>query len=444
MLQGAELLLAAFAFLVLPLAALVLRKRRTTLIWGVQPVINNKYWSHAMSGAGWQSHTLVSSVYSTINDRRDFDLLFDDLVPGVIRPRLLRNGLAPYFAFLHVLRRAKVLHISFRGGPLGQTHAWRLEGPLLRWAGIRTVIIPYGGDVYMYSRVQDPTVRNGLLRSYPDAGRREDGVVARVNYWCRRASLIINGFTLDGVPRWDVLVANAIVVDKDLWLSRTSWSRSDGRDGRVRVLHAPNHRGVKGTDFVIEAVDQLREEGLDVELVLVERMQNTQMRAVMESVDILADQLILPGYGLAAIEGMASGLPVVCNLDHPGHTSLFDRYSYLGECPVVSSTPETVLEDLRTLVVDPSLREKLGRAGRQYVEKYHAYETAQYLFGALYNCLFDGAQADLMTLFDPRSSQFNKHLPRVSHPLENHHVRRVSRSRAMPFDSVRPDSTVQP
>ena len=45
-----------------------------------------------------------------------------------------------------------MLHIPFTGGPLGRTRFWRLEAPLLRRAGIKTVVIPYGGDYYLYSQ----------------------------------------------------------------------------------------------------------------------------------------------------------------------------------------------------------------------------------------------------------------------------------------------------
>ena len=40
-------------------------------------------------------------------------------------------------------------------------------------------------------------------------------------------------------------------------------------EGPVTIAHAANHRGAKGTEFIIDAVDRLRAEGEDVELVLI-------------------------------------------------------------------------------------------------------------------------------------------------------------------------------
>lgn len=417
----AEHLVAVLAIPLLSLAAMR-RGRRDLLLWMGTPIVNLKYWSAAMNAAGRASQTVVSSVYTTINRRDDFDLVYDDLVPRWVRRSGIRRIFAPYAALLHALRRASVVHVSFDGGPLGITPLWRREAGILRRAGIPVVVVPYGGDVFVYSRVADPSVRDGLLRSYPEAGRNESKVAARVDYWSQEAAAIVVGFTLDGIPRWDAAPGNMVALDTREWSTRPAWGQADGGASAVRILHAPNHRGAKGTPFVLQAVDQLRAEGLSVELVLVERMQNAEVRRLMLEADILADQLVLPGYGLAAIEGMASGLPVLCNLDHPGPVLLFDRTSYLRECPVVSATPESVAAVLRRLVRSPALREELGRAGRAYVEKYHSYAAAQYLFGAVQEHVLGRGETDISMLFDPLSSPYNNGSPPVAHPLIDHRL----------------------
>jgi hypothetical protein len=139
-------------------------KKRDRLIWGPDPLISNKYWSEAMKRAGYASQTVMSEYYS-INRQEDYDVYYDNLVPRWIRLQPLRKALGPLFGFIYVLRYAKVVHLPISGGPLGISVLWRLEGHLFRWAGIRTILIPYGADAYMYSQVVDPSLRMGC--SYP-------------------------------------------------------------------------------------------------------------------------------------------------------------------------------------------------------------------------------------------------------------------------------------
>jgi len=69
------------------------------------------------------------------------------------------------------------------------------------------------------------------------------------------------------------------------------------------------------------------------------------------------------------------------------------------------------------LVINPELREELGRAGRLYVEKYHSEETACYMFGAVYDRIWHGREIDLMNLFHPLKSEYNLRRPLVKHSL---------------------------
>jgi glycosyltransferase involved in cell wall biosynthesis len=418
-------LLALAAFPLLLAVALVSRRRGDELIWGPTPIINNKYWSQAMKNVGWKSMTLMHEQYA-INQRSDFDRYIEDLAPRAL-PARLRRVLGPFVAAAYVLRRGCVLHIPFTGGPLSGSALWRREAFLLRLAGVRTIVIPYGADAYLYSRISDATMRHAILNAYPTPGRTETRLRRRIEYWCENADIIIMSWTLDGIPRWDVAVTNMICIDFDaikVDAIKVSAQRSayDGRSGPVRVMHAPNHRAGKGTEFINHAVEELQAQGLLIEYVLVERRSNEEVMSLMQEVDILADQVIFPGYGLAAIEGMAHGLPVVCNLDHPSHTALFDRYSFLAECPIVSATPESITNVLHALVTNPGLRQELGRCGRSYVEKYHSYEASQYLFGAIYERLLQNGEVDLATLFHPLFSAFNGRLPTVAHPLREHHL----------------------
>lgn len=418
--QAAELVFNLITLLAMPVALLALTltpRRHARLIWGPTPLISYKYWSNAMRAAGCESETLMWTYYPSINKREDYDRYFEDLVPRLFGPPALRKAMSPWFALLHIVRHGRVLHLPFTGGPLGRTWLWRLEAPILRWAGVRTVVTAYGADAYRYSTVIDTSLRHGLLLSYPEAARHEAQIARHVEYWNRHADVVSVGLMVDGAGRWDVATISAFVIDCKQWRAKSAYSQADGRNAPVKVMHTPNHRGFKGTEFLVAAVEALREEGLQVELVLVEKMPNDRVRELMAETDILAEQFIATGYAMSGIEGMASGAVVMSNLEHESYTRLYRRYSFLNECPVVSTTPETLKRNLRALVTQPALREALGRAGRAYAEKYHSFEAAQALFGAIAEKL-SGGDVDLMGFYHPlKPGAYNHRYPVIDHPL---------------------------
>ena len=121
----------------------------------------------------------------------------------------------------------------------------------------------------------------------------------------------------------------------------------------------------------------------------------------------MLDQFIFTGYSLNSIEGMAVGLPVISNLENEDLLRVCRRYSFLNECPILSSSPETVKERLKLLITNPELRKELGQLGRRYVEKYHSYKAAQYMFTNIFKKL-DGEDVDLMNLYHPLKSEYVK------------------------------------
>lgn len=415
-----KLLWNVLATLALPLfflAALIPSRKRRYLVWGSRCLISNKYWSNAMKRRGHDSLTIMEGWFA-INKQADFDRYFQDFAPEWL-PRRVRIGLGACLALIFLLRRGRVLHTSFEGFALRATIYWKLESVLLRIAGVKTIVMSYGFDSYIYADVRDPSIRHGLLASYPGQALVEKRIRAQVDHWNAAADAVLVGPMVDGLGRWDVTTPCIFTINADEWEPKDSYSSADGVNGTVRILHTPNHRGFKGTEFLIKAVERLKDEGLLVELVLLEGVPNDKIRDVMRTVDVLADQFISYGYAMSAIEGMALGLPILCNLDDIYYTRVFRRYAFLDECPAVSTTPELLADDLRALIRNPALREQLGRAGRAYVEKYHSDRMAWHLFESIYDKVLHGKAVDLIHLFHPLKSDYNRDLPAIEHPLIN-------------------------
>ena len=385
-------------------------KSNPRLVWGADPILNFSYWSRSMREAGFISETYTSMHYS-INSREAWGTIFDE------RWKWLSPLGRRVLAFTESLFKYDVFFMSFNGF-LGTTFLWRLEPLILRVLGKKTVLLPYGSDAYVYRRINELSFAHALMIEYGDSAKRQRAIAKKVDMWVDSADVVFPGsMGPDGIGRADILAPSILHIDLDLWKPTTRSNGSNGTDGLVRLAHAPNHRGAKGTEFILDAVEQLRSEGLLVELVLFEGVTNDEVRKTLSSdVDILVEQLIGIGHGLNALEGMASGLVTVSNLQNDDLLRHFRRFSFLDECPLVSAEPESITDILRNLVTRPELREELGAAGREYVEKYHGLDSAQILFGKVIQHL-SGEDVDLINLYHPRLGHFKRDVPPVQHPL---------------------------
>jgi hypothetical protein len=129
------------------------------------------------------------------------------------------------------------------------------------------------------------------------------------------------------------------------------------------VIHSPTAPVAKGTSAVLSAVE-MAQAIVPFEFRLVQGMAHDEAMKLMEQADIILDQFILGDYGMASLEAMAFGKPVVCYIKK----SLADLYG--PELPVVNATQETLAETLISLLENAGQRQELGRLGRAYVQQY--------------------------------------------------------------------------
>lgn len=371
-------LLELLALPILVLAAIVARFSRKRVDVGVGPeaMRNHVYHKRALEQRGYTVETFVSYV-DFVTTR--FDVRGDLLFRSRFRPldRVLRL-LAPYRMFVWMLFRYRCVYHSFNGGLLGlySQLLWPLEPWLCRVARVRVVILPYGGDVQDLTRTRNLWLKHGYSRDYPAFRLRRTRTSRQIDLWTSGAAHVVGGCEwVDYMYHWDSLMLLHFPIDVHEWTPSGSPPRVAG-GGPLRILHAPNHRALKGTDFFVSAVEELRGEGVDVELVLLERVPNDKVREVMESVDVVADQCIIGWYAMFCLEALAMGKPVLCYL----RDDLVDLYAMAGlvgrdEFPHVNCTPFTVKEVIRELATNRRQLADIGRRSRDFACRRHSTEA---------------------------------------------------------------------
>lgn len=135
-------------------------------------------------------------------------------------------------------------------------------------------------------------------------------------------------------------------------------------------LHAPSHRGAKGTEFVLTAAEVLKAEGHAFELRLVEGLPRAEALQAYASADVIIDQLLAGWYGGFGVEAMSLGKPLIAYL-RAGDLGFLD-HDLRAELPVIDATPATILDTMRSVVTMPrSELHAMGLAARAFVERWH-------------------------------------------------------------------------
>ena len=147
---------------------------------------------------------------------------------------------------------------------------------------------------------------------------------------------------------------------------------------RPLIVHAPTRRIAKGTEYIIRAVEELKNE-LDFDFTLLENMPRQEAMRQMQQCDIFIDQLMLGSHGLSSCEAMSFGKPVLCYIMPAVYQN-----GLPPECPIVNVTIENIKDELRRLILDQERRKELGRQGRAYALKYHDADVIARRFVEIY------------------------------------------------------------
>ncbi|MEX2577574.1 MAG: hypothetical protein WD342_00840 [Verrucomicrobiales bacterium] len=288
--------------------------------------------------------------------------------------------------FFHVLRHCDVLHLNFGRsifdpGPnmLSRIPRWsglrlfffllqRLEFLCYRVRGIVVFVTYQGDDVRQGDRQSNgegpsmsSRVETGYYTKESDAIKR-----CRIRFFARQARRIY--YLNPDLAR--VTEGKAEFLPYASVNLREWGAVAPDASEPCHLVHAPSHRGAKGTEFVLEAVQRLRDEGIPFRFSLVEGKTRQEARAIYESAHLVVDQLLAGWYGGLAVECMALGRPVIARIREEDLDAIPPEMR--RELPLVRATPDTLGEVLREWLRKPAeaLRER-GDASRKFVEKWH-------------------------------------------------------------------------
>ena len=368
--------------------------RRPPRIWhGFTPLHATSWMVQAEREAGFPSVSVTMHTRATryaLVRHEDFDRVFESETD--------RWDDAHWLAIIDLLRTADIWNAYYDCLFFNHTERTKnvLVFQLIRLAGIRIVAQSHGSDLLCIgcykSRYGWP---ERAQLDYPDwdLTAYREVVEERVALFGRFADFLMAGDSLYEpiLPRAD-LSLHTVPVDTESLVP----SEPVSREVPV-IVHAPNHRNIKGTAYLLDAVEQLRARGFAYELRLIEGVPRHEALRLYVDADVVADQFIIGAFGIFALEGMALGKPVLTYLDEP-HLQR-PVYSH----PLVNTTPENMLAVLAVLHAVPELRRRIGNASRASVVCYQSFDALAQVWTRVYRHVWWGEPLDLASTppFDP-------------------------------------------
>jgi glycosyltransferase involved in cell wall biosynthesis len=237
--------------------------------------------------------------------------------------------------------------------------------PLYRLFGKKVVMEYLGIDVQKYRYSVDSFKYTNIVHIVDEESAEEHD--REIDERLKRHDKYVD-LQLVCAPCYSPFVEESSVLPLGLDIDEYQFTPYDQHTGPIRIMHAPTHRGNKGTPHIIGAIDRLIEEGYPVEKMLVENVSHDRLKEMYKECDIFVDQIMGGWYGTATIEAMATGRPVVCSI----YEEFCEYVDYTDDMPIIHADPDTIYDVLKNLVLNErSELELIGRESRAFAENVH-------------------------------------------------------------------------
>lgn len=245
-----------------------------------------------------------------------------------------------------------IFHFHF-GTSLSINHT---DLPLLNELGKRVIMHHWGSEARAYSWVSRYNPYTPFLNDEIKVRRRLEFL----------GKYIPNCIISDN-EYYDVLkeyYQNVFIIRQSIDLLKVQYYGEQKSNSKFTIVHAPTNPKIKGTDYVLKAIEELRDK-YDFDFFLVQGMSHQEALKIYQKADLIVDEILSGCYGILSIEAMALGKPVmnwICD---------FMKETYPKELPIISVNPQNIKEKLEYAINNREMLRELGLRGRKYVETYH-------------------------------------------------------------------------
>ena len=122
--------------------------------------------------------------------------------------------------------------------------------------------MPYGSDVQILDRTSNLLLKDAYFNDYPNHRLKYCMQSKRLVMWTKYANHVISGCDwVDYMHHWDTLMVSHFSIDLNMY-SRLGELKPVKNDNIFTIVHAPNHRTIKGTEYIKKQLEIYRKKGM--------------------------------------------------------------------------------------------------------------------------------------------------------------------------------------
>ena len=269
---------------------------------------------------------------------------------------LLRRSVARWRTSRDLMRTGRFDVVHFNGGQTAfNRYGFAIDVPAWKRRGTRIVVTFQGTDARPMRALRSP-------QKHPADAIRDWTKRVHVHRLARLAdaAFVLNPDLLDHVPGSEFVPYASI--------DHRQHRVSEGSDSnRLRIVHAPSKRWVKGTDFVLSARSELGDAEYDWQLL--ESLTRAEVGQELDQADIAIDQFRIGWYGAFSLEAMARGIPTICWIE-PRQLARVPA-EFRNALPLVSCTGQDLAETIASLRRDSEYRAEISARSREFAVRFH-------------------------------------------------------------------------
>lgn len=236
---------------------------------------------------------------------------------------------------------------------------------ILKKAGKKIVVSYWGCDIRQKSVNKNYPYNSCEICAVPCQERERN---YRKEFFAKYADLtVVHSLELmEYAPNGSILIP--LLIDTNYWKGNVK-NNVNQKAGNLKILHSFGNsqtRGdVKGTERIINAINDLKKEGYEIDFLFCDKVPSSQLREIYDKTDLLVEQLNYGVYGLTALEAMSMEKPVI------GYVRPEIRKYFKNEVPIIDANPNNIKEVLEKIIDNRDDLSKIGERSRQFVIKHH-------------------------------------------------------------------------